>query len=429
MHYICIYVTFCCVLDNQTGGLGHMYFGKIRKFLEIAIDDYVLNLSHVLFKETDEYQTLKNAATRSALTSSIRWLWLVGVSCSSFILIQRQVLNLEHFQPSSDLFGVSIDYTVGLFLGFLIACALASRFSWPHQMLAKLHIKTLAFGFFLLGCYWAMILTMIEGNEQILFGMSLFLMLIFSSLAGLYVSTLCLYSFIVPITVLPLLIKYLFFEPFQFFVMMGVVMTLFLVETGRRMLKHWFIQAIRQEYTNQTYAAALDQIAHSDPLTQIPNRRQFDDRINKLIALAPLANTPPTVILIDVDYFKKYNDRYGHLVGDECLIRVAQALTHAVRNASGDLVARYGGEEFVVVLSDVTLGVAQDVAVRIQNEINRLAIPHADSDIADHVTISQGIAQWEKDESVESLLTRADKALYLSKEQGRNRFNLAEPAP
>jgi diguanylate cyclase (GGDEF)-like protein len=92
-------------------------------------------------------------------------------------------------------------------------------------------------------------------------------------------------------------------------------------------------------------------------------------------------------------------------------------------------VARYGGEEFVVVLSDVSLAVAQDVAARIQNEINRLAIPHAASDIADHVTISQGIAQWEKNESVESLLNRADKALYLSKKQGRNRFKLAEPNP
>ncbi|WP_455428373.1 membrane-associated sensor domain-containing protein [Dryocola sp. LX212] len=406
-----------------------MYFGKLRGFLTAVIDDYVLNLASVWFKETAEYKKLLSDSTRSALSSSIRWLWLVGACCSIFILAQRQMLKLEHSKTPINLFNASIDYTAGLFLGFLVVCALASRFDWPHRILATLHIKALAVGFFLLGCYWALMLTMIEGNGQILFGMSLFLMLIFSSLAGLYVSTLCLYSFVVPITLLPLVVKNLFFEPFQMLILMGVVMTLFLVETGRRMLKHWFIQAIRQEYTNQTYAAALDEIAHSDSLTHIPNRRQFDERINKLIALAPLANTPPTVILIDVDYFKKYNDHYGHLVGDECLINVATALTRAVRNASGDLVARYGGEEFVVVLSDVSLAVAQDVAARIQNEINRLAIPHAASDIADHVTISQGIAQWEKNESVESLLNRADKALYLSKKQGRNRFKLAEPNP
>ncbi|GBU13875.1 hypothetical protein AwEntero_24760 [Enterobacterales bacterium] len=192
------------------------------------------------------------------------------------------------------------------------------------------------------------------------------------------------------------------------------------------MLSHWFNQATRQEYTSLTYAAKLDKIAHIDPLTHIPNRRQFANRLNKLISLAPLSNTPPTVILIDVDYFKKYNDCYGHLMGDECLINIAQSLTHSVRDGSRDLVARYGGEEFVVVLSDITPALALEIAQRIHNEINKQVIPHAASDIADHVTVSQGVAQWQEGESAKHLLSRADEALYRSKGLGRNRFSIAE---
>lgn len=400
-----------------------MVFERLRRFLKVVIDDGVLNLTTLAFKETPDYQTLLTTSTQQALNSAISWLWLVGLSCTLFILAQH---HMEHLPNSDAPFRTSIDYLGGLFLLFLLAYGLAMHFTRLRLFVAKLSIKTLAVGFFLLGCYWSLMLTMLEGNQQILFAMSLYLLLAFTSLAGLYVSTLCLYSFVLPVTLIPLVLKFFFSTPSHIFVIMGVVMTLFLLETGRRMLNHWFIQAIRQEYTNQTYAAALDEIAHNDALTGIPNRRQFDDRISKLITLAPLAHTPPTIILIDVDYFKKYNDRYGHLMGDKCLIDLSQALTHTVRNATGDLVARYGGEEFVVVLSDVSLALAQDIASRIQYQITDLAIPHAGSLISDRVTVSQGIAQWQPGESVANLLNRADKALYRSKEAGRNRFTLAD---
>ncbi|MCT4700638.1 GGDEF domain-containing protein [Enterobacteriaceae bacterium H20N1] len=401
-----------------------MVFGKIRTLLKAVIDDYILQLARVNFRETPEYHALLVRSTRSALSSAIRWLWLVGVTCSSFILTQREILSLEGMQSNGGPLSEYVHRATLFFLVLLLVFALLSRFHWAKHI-GALKNNMLAAGFAFLGCYWGLVIFFMSANQQIIFSMSLYFILIFSSLAALYVSALCLYSFVVPVTLLPLIAKLIYFPPVNVINVLGVFVALFLVETGRRMLSHWFIQAIRQEYTNQTYAAALDEIAHSDPLTRIANRRQFDGRLNKLITLAPLSNTPPTVILIDVDYFKKYNDRYGHLMGDECLVSVTQALTRAVRNA-GDLVARYGGEEFVVVLSDVTLERAQDIAVRIKTEINSLAIPHAASDVADHVTISQGIAQWRPGESVEKLLSRADSALYRSKEQGRNRFSVAD---
>jgi diguanylate cyclase (GGDEF)-like protein len=401
-----------------------MVFGKLRTFLRVVIDDRILQLSRVNFKETPEYHALLVQSTQSAIGSAIRWLWLVGITCSLFIFFQREVLSLEDLQRTAGPLSIDIQFSTLIFLGLLLAAALLSRFRWAKRI-SLLNDKMLATGFFAMGCYWGLVLFFMSGNQQAIFAMSLYFILIFSALAALYVSTLCLYSFVSPVTLLPLIARLIYFPPVKLANVLGILVALFLVETGRRMLSHWFTQAIRQEYVNRTYAAALDEIAHSDPLTRIANRRQFDDRLSKLIALAPLSNIPPTVILIDVDFFKKYNDYYGHLKGDECLIGITQALTRAVRNA-GDLVARYGGEEFVVVLSDVTLPLAQDIAGRIKNEINTLAIPHGASDVASHVTISQGIAQWRPGETAEQLLSRADGALYRAKEQGRNRFDLAD---
>jgi diguanylate cyclase (GGDEF)-like protein len=401
-----------------------MVFGKLRTFLRVVIDDRILQLSRVNFKETPEYHALLVQSTQSAIGSAIRWLWLVGITCSLFILFQREVLSLEDLQRTAGPLSIDIQFSTLIFLGLLLAAALLSRFRWAKRI-SLLNDKILAAGFFAMGCYWGLVLFFMSANQQAVFAMSMYFILIFSALAALYVSTLSLYSFVSPVTLLPLIARLIYFPPVKLANVLGILVALFLVETGRRMLSHWFTQAIRQEYVNRTYAAALDEIAHSDPLTRIANRRQFDDRLSKLIALAPLSNIPPTVILIDVDFFKKYNDYYGHLKGDECLIGITQALTRAVRNA-GDLVARYGGEEFVVVLSDVTLPLAQDIAGRIKNEINTLAIPHGASDVASHVTISQGIAQWRPGETAEQLLSRADGALYRAKEQGRNQFGLAD---
>jgi diguanylate cyclase (GGDEF)-like protein len=132
--------------------------------------------------------------------------------------------------------------------------------------------------------------------------------------------------------------------------------------------------------------------------------------------------------MTDVDFFKKYNDAYGHPAGDECLRRVAEALAKAVRRPA-DLPARYGGEEFALILPSTPREGASRVAESVRSGVEALALPHAGSDVARYVTLSLGIATLEPGESVsvKDFIERADTALYAAKRGGRNRWAIYCP--
>ncbi|NJN23772.1 MAG: GGDEF domain-containing protein [Acaryochloridaceae cyanobacterium RL_2_7] len=133
------------------------------------------------------------------------------------------------------------------------------------------------------------------------------------------------------------------------------------------------------------------------------------------------------VILCDIDFFKQYNDTYGHPAGDTCLQKVAKAMNHSVRNL--DLVGRYGGEEFMIILSNPKAEIVPDIAERLRAAVETLQIPHAKSQVNTVVTISGGVAYqaaatvWTK----QAIIDQADAALYQAKRQGRNQMVLAEP--
>lgn len=165
----------------------------------------------------------------------------------------------------------------------------------------------------------------------------------------------------------------------------------------------------------------LVRLSASDGLTGIPNRRFFDAMLDREWRRARRADKELAMIMCDVDYFKRFNDTYGHLAGDECLRQVAGALTRSL-DRGGDTLARYGGEEFALILSDTSLNGAQTVAERARHEVLALGIPHTASDLS-QVTISLGVACMKPDESSteQSLLNAADQALYRAKKNGRNR--------
>ena len=169
----------------------------------------------------------------------------------------------------------------------------------------------------------------------------------------------------------------------------------------------------------------LEQLAKTDPLTHLPNRRQFDRRLEQAWQNMHREQQSLTAIMVDVDYFKRYNDCYGHPEGDDCLIQLAQALQRAVRRAT-DFVARYGGEEFVLLLPYTDSFGAIKVAEQIQAEISRLQIPHETSEVSDRITTSIGIAATVPpiNATPVDLIDWADQALYWAKEEGRNRYAL-----
>lgn len=173
--------------------------------------------------------------------------------------------------------------------------------------------------------------------------------------------------------------------------------------------------------------ASLEKMAKIDGLTQIANRRSFDDALIKEWLRLQRTEQPLSLLLGDIDYFKKYNDHYGHQAGDDCLRQVGKALAgSALRPA--DQTARYGGEEFVLLLPEVDIEGALEVGQRALDAIAKLSISHEKSEVSDIVSISIGAATLTPNQSQqpEELVALADKALYLAKEQGRNRVIVAE---
>lgn len=173
----------------------------------------------------------------------------------------------------------------------------------------------------------------------------------------------------------------------------------------------------------------LELEAHSrtDGLLQIANRAYFDERLADASASCRRRKSPLGLLMIDVDFFKRYNDTYGHQAGDEALRSVARAVSGAVQR-SVDLVARYGGEELAVLLPDTDRAGVMVVGERIVSAVAALALTHERSDVATHVTVSIGgasVTPLDARSSV-SLLAHADAALYRAKQNGRNRCILAD---
>ncbi|MEB3227061.1 MAG: PleD family two-component system response regulator [Synechocystis sp.] len=190
----------------------------------------------------------------------------------------------------------------------------------------------------------------------------------------------------------------------------------------RQRVKRLLYQS-RLQHQLESANQLLEKLSQIDELTQLANRRQLDLFLAAEWQFALREKYPFTVVLCDVDYFKYYNDFYGHQAGDLCLQRVAKVLADVV-NRPKDLVARYGGEEFMLVLPNTDRNGAHYLVQRIQTDIETLAIPHAQSAIADYLTLSIGSAsvipkpgsRWQ------TLIAQADQCLYQAKAQGRNCF-------
>jgi two-component system cell cycle response regulator len=170
----------------------------------------------------------------------------------------------------------------------------------------------------------------------------------------------------------------------------------------------------------------LEQLAHIDGLTKVNNRRAFDNRLTTEWDRHRQSGKPLTLVMCDVDFFKPYNDFYGHPTGDDCLKAIAQTLQTTLRRSS-DWVARYGGEEFAILLAETNAAQARQAIHKVQAAIHELAIAHQQSPFQ-HVTLSFGIATAipTDPQSPKDLIAAADRALYRAKQQGRNRCELAD---
>lgn len=215
-----------------------------------------------------------------------------------------------------------------------------------------------------------------------------------------------------------------------FLIIFMLAMLLFAHQVSRALFNSFRLQLENQSLANslkQTNARLhvlneeLTQMSATDSLTQVANRRYFDNRFVSEFSRASREGTALSIIMIDVDFFKDYNDELGHVAGDECLQKIAIAIRDSLKRPT-DLVARYGGEEFIVLLPSTNVEGAKSLADEIRIQVIKLKLAHPVSSVSSYVTVSLGVTGGYPDKHItkEFLLKKADEALYHAKAAGRN---------
>jgi diguanylate cyclase (GGDEF)-like protein len=215
-----------------------------------------------------------------------------------------------------------------------------------------------------------------------------------------------------------------------FLIIFMIAMWLFAYQLSRALYNSLSLQLENQSLANSLKQSnarlhvlneELTQLSATDSLTQVANRRYFDSRLISEFSRANREGTALAIIMIDVDCFKDYNDKLGHVAGDECLQKLAVAIRDSLKRPT-DLVARYGGEEFVVLLPSTDIDGALVLAEEIRLQVIKLKLTHPTSSVSSYVTVSLGVAGAypSKDINKEALLKKADEALYNAKASGRN---------
>ncbi|EOX8515244.1 GGDEF domain-containing protein [Salmonella enterica] len=346
---------------------------------------------------------------RQALRVSIPWFTFVNISFALLILfrhilirdVDQSIITQAERLPLIDNITGGIIVFSALILLFIYR--LPARFT---PLCLMLLILSLMWSY----CSYCFIVWW-----QLPFAWPLSVILMLTALAALYYYPPALLLFIIPLWLTALLASVQLNQNVNIrFLLVWLTLTAILIY-GRFILQRWFDEAWRRYQENRMLIARLDVMAHQDALTGTANRRSMESFLEDALCQA----VPFALIMLDVDYFKHYNDHYGHQAGDACLAKVAGVMKRSVRTPA-DLVARYGGEEFVVVLPSSSLNDAALVAERIQTNLRETALPHVASAISETVTVSMGITLSTGDDSVARIIARADKALYRAKQQGRN---------
>lgn len=196
---------------------------------------------------------------------------------------------------------------------------------------------------------------------------------------------------------------------------------LFFLFTIRKMLMLNQAEILQKSTAN----LQLEYLSTIDYLTKLTNRKGYNTSLNALVDKAKHSHSSFTLLILDIDYFKNYNDALGHPAGDQCLLQVAGILTSVLKRKS-DIVARIGGEEFAIILPNSTAKDAEIICQRIHSELAEQKIDHPNSAVASYVTLSIGIAEFDNDD-IDSIYVKADKALYQAKHDGRNGFITYQP--
>ena len=349
---------------------------------------------------------------RQALSVSIPWFTFVNVSFALIILFRNFLIS--HFDRSlgthTEILPFIDEITVGIIVLSLMLVLFIYRLPARFTPLCVAMLMTISLMWSYCSFYFIV-------WWQLPFAWPLSVILMLTALAALYYHPLALLLFIIPLWLTTLLASVQLNQGVNIrFLLVWLLLTAILIY-GRVILQRWFDEAWLRYQENRMLIARLDVMAHQDALTGTANRRSMENFLDDALLQAE----PFALLMLDVDYFKRYNDHYGHQAGDACLIKVADIVKTSVRTPA-DLVARYGGEEFVIVLPASSVEDAVRFAERIQTNLREISLPHAASEVSEMVTVSMGITLSKDGDSAYGIIARADEALYRAKQQGRNRW-------
>ncbi|AXS09900.1 GGDEF domain-containing protein [Klebsiella pneumoniae] len=354
---------------------------------------------------------------RHALSMSMPWLAFVNIAFALMIFFRNLIFT--YFDKRLLTHRAVIPYIEAALIAVIIISAILVIIALTPRLAQGRYTLNIITGLLLaLSLCWSLSNYCFIFFWTLPFAWPLLVILMTTGLTALYHHWPGITAFMLPLWVTALLagIQLHYHTEIRFLILWAIFTAILLY--GRRILQRWYDEAWDTHQENMQLIQRLESIANQDALTGTANRRA----LNAYLAAIWQQKTPLALMMIDVDYFKRYNDRYGHQAGDECLSSVAQVLKMAVR-AEGDLVARYGGEEFVVVLPGVSLAHATAIAERIQQKIREAGLPHATSAVASEVTVSIGIVASDGTVPIETLIARADSALYQAKNKGRNQWS------
>ena len=364
-----------------------------------------------------ELWATRDNVQRHALSMSMPWLAFVNIAFALMVFFRNFIFT--HFDKKLLTHQAVIPYVeVALIAVIIISVILAIIAVTPRLAQGRYTLSIITGLQLALSLCWSLSNYCFIFFWTLPFAWPLLVILMTTGLAALYHHWPGIIAFMLPLWGTALLagIQNHPHTEVRFLILWGIFTAILLY--GRRILKRWYDEAWNTHQENMRLIQRLESIANQDALTGTANRRA----LNAYLAEIWQQKTPLALMMIDVDYFKRYNDHYGHQAGDDCLSTVAQVLKMAVR-AEGDLVARYGGEEFVIALPGVSLARATSIAERIQQKINEAAIPHEASAVASVVTVSMGVVASDGTVPMETLIARADSALYQAKNKGRNRWS------
>ncbi|GKQ00424.1 GGDEF domain-containing protein [Klebsiella quasipneumoniae] len=354
---------------------------------------------------------------RHALSMSLPWLAFVNIAFALMIFSRNFIFT--YFDKKLLTHQVIIPYIeIALIAVIIISAILVIIAVTPRLAQGRYTLNIITALLLVLSLCWSLSNYCFIFFWALPFAWPLLVILLTTGLTALYHHWPGIIAFMLPLWGTALLagIQIHYHAEIRFLILWAIFTAILLY--GRRILQRWYDEAWDTHQENMQLIQRLESIANQDALTGTANRRA----LNAYLAEIWQQNTPLSLMMIDVDYFKRYNDRYGHQAGDECLSSVAQVLKMAVR-AEDDLVARYGGEEFVVALPRVPLVHATAIAERIQQKIQEAALPHEASEVASVVTVSIGIVDSDGTVPMETLIARADSALYQAKNKGRNQWS------